>query len=82
MSRTTNGTQLLPPEDQGLQSTELQSTELQSTEVSAAERWPMPPAEKGLGDHPLWQEYLAELEANRQADIAEANRLADLEMGL
>ncbi len=77
MSRTTNGTQLLTPEDQGLQ-----STELQSTEVSAAEGWPMPPAEKGLGDHPLWQEYLAELEANRQADIAEANRLADLEMGL
>lgn len=77
MSRTTNGTQLLTPEDQGLQ-----STELQSTEVSAVERWPMPPAEKGLGDHPLWQEYLAELEANRQADIAEANRLADLEMGL
>lgn len=49
MSRTTNGTQLLTPEDQGLQSTELQSTEV------SAERWPMPPAEKGLGDHPLWQ---------------------------
>lgn len=34
---------------------------------------------KGMGDHPLWQEYLDILEANRQADIAEANRLADLE---
>ncbi len=72
MSRTTNGTQLLTPEDQGLQ----------RIETSDSERWPIPPGEKGLGDHPLWQEYLAELEANRQADIAEANRLADLEMGL
>lgn len=36
--------------------------------------------QEGLGNHPLWQEYMAELEASRQADIAEANRLADLEL--
>jgi hypothetical protein len=36
--------------------------------------------QEGLGNHPLWQDYLAELEASRQADIAEANRLADLEL--
>ena len=34
--------------------------------------------QEGLGTHPLWNEYMAELEANRQADIAEANRQADL----
>ncbi len=37
--------------------------------------------QEGMGSHPLWQEYLAELEASRQADIAEANRQADLELG-
>ncbi len=36
--------------------------------------------QEGMGNHPLWQEYLAELEASRQADIAEANRRADLEL--
>lgn len=36
----------------------------------------------GLGDHPLWQMYMEEMQALRQADIAEGNRLADLEMGL
>ena len=35
---------------------------------------------EGLGDHPLWQEFMEILAANRQADIAEANRLADLEL--
>ena len=34
----------------------------------------------GLGDHPLWQALMDEMELNRQADIAEANRLADLEL--
>ncbi len=38
-----------------------------------------PKFHKGLGDHPLWQEFVDILEANRQADIAESNRLADLE---
>ena len=41
--------------------------------------WPVPEFKYRMEDHPLWQEYLAELEAKRQADIAEANRLADLE---
>ena len=36
----------------------------------------------GMGDHPIWQMYMEEMEALRQADIAEGNRLADLEMGL
>lgn len=34
----------------------------------------------GMGDHPLWQEFLDELAKNREADVAEANRLADLEL--
>jgi len=34
----------------------------------------------GLGDHPLWQAFMDELKAQREADIAESNRLADLEL--
>lgn len=34
----------------------------------------------GLGDHPLWQALMDEIEKNRQEDIAEMNRLADLEL--
>lgn len=34
----------------------------------------------GMGDHPLWQEFIDILKENREADIAEANRLADLEL--
>ena len=34
----------------------------------------------GLGDHPLWQDFMDEMEKNRHADIAEANCLADLEL--
>ncbi|MBA3916770.1 MAG: hypothetical protein H0X25_23580 [Acidobacteriales bacterium] len=26
--------------------------------------------QEGVGNHPLWQEYLAELESNCQADLA------------
>ncbi len=33
----------------------------------------------GMGNHPLWQEFMDILKENREADIAEANRLADLE---
>ncbi len=40
----------------------------------------VPEFRDSLGDHPLWQAFLDEMEANRQADIAEANRLADLEL--
>ena len=40
----------------------------------------VPEFKDSLGDHPLWQAFLDEMEANRQADIAEANRLADLEL--
>ncbi len=71
MNTTANGTQLLDKTAQDLPPAETGLSE-----------WPMPPADKGLGDHPLWQMYLEELEASRQADIAEANRLADLEMGM
>ena len=39
-----------------------------------------PKFREGLGSHPLWQEFIDILAANRQADIAEANRLADLEL--
>ncbi len=70
MSKTVNGTLVLDKEEQARR----------LTETSVAEGWPMPPAEKGLGDHPLWQEYLAELKAQREADIAESNRIADLEL--
>lgn len=35
-----------------------------------------------MGSHPLWQMYLEEMAALRRADIAEANRVADLELGL
>lgn len=42
--------------------------------------WPVPEFRHNLGEHPLWQAVLNEIEANRQADIAEANRLADLEL--
>jgi len=42
--------------------------------------WPVPEFKHNLGDNPLWQALMDEIEANRQADIAEANRLADLEL--
>jgi len=42
--------------------------------------WPVPEFKHNLGDNPLWQSLMDEIEANRQADIAEANRLADLEL--
>lgn len=48
--------------------------------ASAEGGWPVPEFKDNLGDHPLWQEFLDALEASRQADIAEANRLADLEL--
>jgi|GEM_PF-6494369 len=40
--------------------------------------WPVPRFEDNLGDHPMYQEFLDALKAGREADIAEANRLADL----
>ncbi len=42
--------------------------------------WPVPRFHPGLGDHPLWQALMDEIEKNRQEDIAEMNRLADLEL--
>ena len=60
-------------------STAVKAIETNGTEASAQAEWPVPDFKYRMEDHPLWQEYLAELEANRQADIAEANRLADLE---
>ena len=42
--------------------------------------WPVPEFKHCLGDNPLWPEFMEELEKSRQADIAESNRLADLEM--
>ncbi len=42
--------------------------------------WPIPQFKHNLGDNPLWDELMEEMKKNRQADIAEANRLADLEL--
>ena len=55
-----------------------QVTEANGTGALGPDGWPAKEFHKGLGDHPLWQALLDEIEANRQADIAEANRLADL----
>ncbi|MGI4790312.1 MAG: hypothetical protein ACRYFS_15855 [Janthinobacterium lividum] len=50
-------------------------------QTAVADRtWPVPEFKDNLGNHPLWREFLDALEASRQADIAEANRLADLEL--
>ena len=48
--------------------------------ASAENGQPVHQFQPGLGDHPLWQALMDEMEKNRQADIAEANRLADLEL--
>lgn len=48
--------------------------------VSADAGWPVPEFKHNLGDNPLWDEFMEEMKKNRQADIAEANRLADLEL--
>ena len=50
--------------------------------ASAESAQPVHQFQPGMGSHPLWQMYVEEMEALRQADIAEGNRLADLEMGL
>jgi len=42
--------------------------------------WPVPEFKYRLSDNPLWPEFLEELRKNREADIAEMNRLADLEL--
>jgi len=42
--------------------------------------WPVPDFKHNLGDNPLWPDFLNELKAQREADIAESNRLADLEL--
>ena len=50
--------------------------------ASADNAQPVHQFQPGMGSHPLWQMYLEEMKALRQADIAEGNRLADLELGL
>ncbi len=42
--------------------------------------WPVPEFKYRLSDNPLWPEFLEELRKSREADIAESNRLADLEL--
>lgn len=42
--------------------------------------WPAPEFKHNLSDNPLWPDFLNELKAQREADIAESNRLADLEL--
>ncbi len=42
--------------------------------------WPVPEFKHNLGDNPLWPDFLNELKAQREEDIAESNRLADLEL--
>ncbi len=61
-------------------SQEIEAVEANSVQSPDLEAWPVPRFQEGLGNHPLWQEFLDEMEANRQADIAEANRLADLDL--
>ena len=59
-------------------------TEANGTNGAIASRdgdWPALPFHDNLGDHPMYQEFLDALKASREADIAEANRLADLEQG-
>ena len=48
--------------------------------VSVDAGWPIPEFKHNLGDNPLWDEFMEEVKKNRQADIAEANRQADLEL--
>ena len=48
--------------------------------TSADAGWPVPEFKHNLGDNPLWDEFMEEMKKNRQADIVEANRLADLEL--
>ncbi len=50
------------------------------TATPAQSDWPVPTFHEGLGNHPLWQALMDEIEANRQADIAELNRMTDLEL--
>lgn len=45
--------------------------------VPADPRWPVPDFKYNLSDNPLWPDFLNELKAQREADIAESNRLAD-----
>lgn len=42
--------------------------------------WPVLEFKHNLGDNPLWPDFLNELKIQREADIAESNRLADLEL--
>lgn len=42
--------------------------------------WPVPEFKWHLSNDPLWPEFLEELKVQREADIAESNRLADLEL--
>ena len=53
-----------------------------SETISADAGWPVPEFKHNLGDNPLWDEFMQEMKKNRQADIAEANRQADLELKL
>jgi len=57
-----------------------QATEANRTDTLAPEGRLAPEFHEGLGGHPLWQALMDEIEANRQADIVEQTRLADLEL--
>ncbi len=59
-----------------------QSASAENQSASAENGQPVHQFQPGMGSHPLWQMYVEEMEALRQADIAEGNRLADLELGL
>ncbi len=54
--------------------------EADGSTISVDAGWPIPEFKHNLGDNPLWDEFMAAMKENRQADIAEANRLADLEL--
>ncbi len=58
----------------------LSDTSTNDPAASTDGKWPVAEFHPGLGDHPLWQDLMDEIAKNRQADIAEANRVADLEL--
>lgn len=60
--------------------TTMPSTDDGANGQAADTEWAVPNFHPGLGDHPLWQDLMDEIAKNRQADIAEANRVADLEL--
>ncbi len=58
----------------------LSNTSTNDPPASTDAEWPVAEFHPGLGEHPLWQDLMDEIAKNCRADIAEANRVADLEL--